>query len=265
MAPRVGTDTKDVATTESGGSINGLPVATSDQLVNFAFINARAMDIVRENLGGQTMTAADFERIKFPTGGGKFWTMPSLDGDGKPTKEIIGIVLMYRSMRQYWEKEFTGEGAPPDCICRDLTVGVGVGTPGGDCSKCPLNEWGSGKKSTGKACKEVGALFVMVPGETLPVIVPVPVTSQKNIKKFMLNLSSKNIRYPHTILGLGLIQDKSKGDKDGKGGGIEYSMIKPRLIAILPKDAEAQINTYIAEFKAAMSNATISQQDATAH
>lgn len=231
---------------------NGFPLATKEDLEGFAFMDAGALDVVKENLGGQNISPSDFERLKFPTGGGQSWEVFGLDGESEPTKSIDGVVLMNKTIRVYWASEYTGEGAPPDCTSRDLKTGVG--TPGGNCATCPYAQWGSDPKGgEGQACKTVGALFVMKPGEQLPIIVPVPVASVKAVRKFMLGLSSKNIKYSNAIIGIGLEPAQNKK-------GIKYSKIKPRLIAVLPEEAKNQIDEYIKAFRRAMDDATVTRE-----
>jgi len=225
-------------------------IATVEDLSAFMFMDSNALDIVKENLGGQEMSAGDFERMKFPSGGAQNWEIIGLNGEAEAVKEIPGIILMYRTSRVYWEKEFTGEGAPPDCQSNDLMAGNG--NPGGSCATCPYAQWDSGKNG-GQACKTIGTLFMLKPGESVPVVVPVPVASLKLFKKFMLGLSSHKIRYSNAIVGIGLSQDQNST-------GIKYSKIKPRLISVLPDEAKEQIGKFIAAFKNSMDKATVSRE-----
>jgi hypothetical protein len=230
-----------------------LPIAKPEDLDNFAFVDDNAMEVVRENLGGQDMSPSDFEKLKFPTGGGQSWEVFGLDGEPQSVKSIDGIVLMNKTIRVYWADEFTGEGTPPDCQSKDLITGVG--TPGGLCATCPYAQWESDPKGGGgQACKTVGTLFVMRPGEMLPVIVPVPVASVQPLKKFMLSLSSKNIKYSNAIISIGLEQAQNKK-------GIRYSKLKPKLIAVLPDEAKEQIDRYIKAFRESMNRVTVSRED----
>ena len=225
----------------AGSNKSMLPVATGEMLQEYAFIDENALDIIRENLGGQSISPSDFERIKFPTGGGQSWEICGIDGDTESVKAIEGIVLMNKTTRVFWQDAFTGAGAPPDCQSKDLISGQG--NPGGLCATCPYAKWGSDQKGgDGQACKTVGTLFVMKPGENLPIVVPVPVASVTPLKKFMLKLSSMNTKYSNAILSLGLepMQNKS---------GIKYSRIKPKVIAVLPDEAKEQIDKYIKKFQ----------------
>lgn len=232
---------------------NNLPITTLEALNDFAFIDEHALDVVRENLGGQQMSPSDFDRIKFPAGGAQSWEVSGLDGDTESVKSIDGIVLMYKTNRSFWRDEFTGAGAPPDCQSKDLITGQG--NPGGNCATCPYAQWNSDPKGgEGQACKISGTLFVMKPGEILPVIVPVPVASVKIVKKFMLGLSSKNIKFSNAVIGLGLSPAQNKK-------GIKYSEIKPRLISVLPDGAKTQIDAYIDAFRASMNAVTVARED----
>lgn len=246
-------ENKNEVAVHGSEATSGLPIASNDLLNHFAFINSNALDVMRENLGGQNISASDFEKIKFPTGGGQAWEISSIDGDSEMVKSIEGIVLMNKTTRTYWADEYSGAGAPPDCCSRDLITGQG--NPGGQCATCPYAQWGSDPKGgEGQACKVVGTLFVMKPGETLPIIVPVPVASVQAVKKFMLKLSSSNIKYSNAILSIGLEQAQSKK-------GIKYSRIKPKLVAILPDKAKEQIDEYIRQFRSAMVSATVTRSD----
>jgi hypothetical protein len=230
-----------------------LPVATQESLKGYAFLDEHALDIVRENLGGQAMSPSDFERIKFPTGGGLAWEVCGIDGDTESVKAIEGIVLMNKTTRVFWQDEFSGAGAKPDCQSSDLISGRG--NPGGLCATCPYSKWGSDPKGgDGQACKTVGTLFVIKPGEMLPIVVPVPVASVGPLKKFMVKLSSMNTKYSNAILSLGLEQMQTKK-------GIKYSRIKPKVLGVLPEAARAQIDEYIKAFKNDMNAVQLAKED----
>lgn len=229
-----------------------MPLATQEDLQTFSFMDAGALDVVRENLGAQQISPSDFERIKFPTGGGQFWEVTRLDGETDMVKSIQGIILMHRTERSYWQREYSGEGAPPDCRSRDLITGNG--TPGGLCATCPFSQWDSAPKGGGQACKVHGTLFVLQPEEMLPIIIPVPVASVTPFKKFMLNLASKGIKYSHVIFSLELEPMTNKG-------GIKFARLKPRAVTILPDAAKKQIDEYIKAFRSQMEAVQLNQQD----
>jgi hypothetical protein len=225
------------------------PLATLEDLEPYSFMDASSLEAVRENIGGQILTPADFTRIKFPSAGSQFWELPNLEGDLEPVKAIQGIVLMRRDTRVYWTKEYDGERIPPDCSSDDCITGKG--TPGGLCATCPNSQWESDPKGGGgQACKAVGIQFVMVAGDALPIIIPVPPTSLQPVKKFMLGLSSKKLRYYDCILSFNLEQAQNKG-------GIKYSRIKLKLVSVLPELAREQIQAYKTSFSAAFAKVKV--------
>lgn len=234
------------------GASNGVhQVATQEDLSAYSFIDSGAMELIQENLGAEGLSASDFERMKFPSGGGLAWQITDLSGKKKSVDTIDGIILMYKTQHVYWKDEYTGAGTPPDCQSRDLITGYG--DPGGSCATCPLSQWESGKNG-GKACKKVGVLVMMKPGEMLPVLIPVPVKSVDVVKKFLLKLTTQGIKYFHSIVSIGLQQDKNKK-------GIEYSKIDPQFVAVLPDEAKVQIDAYKKMLFGALSSVSVNQED----
>ena len=232
-----------------------LPLVTYDALKNYAFMNKELMEILEENLAGQTFSPSDFERIKFPSSGTLFWQVPDLSGDMTPVKELVGMVIMQKYGRVYWQNEFkAGENVPPDCSSTDNIQGIG--NPGGLCATCPYAQWGSKTGSNAQACKQVGILFLVRSAQGMPILVPVPPTSLKPVKQFMLKMTSEGVKVSHAIVGLGLELATSKGGK-------EYSVIKPKVLSILPEAAEPLVDDYIAKFRRSFDSAvsTLNQGD----
>src|SRR5262245_43918980 len=94
---------------------------------------------------------ADLTRITTTPGGSPMWMFETIAG---PTAmpALTGIITFVRNERKYWSQPLAGENSrqPPDCASLDGVVGIG--TPGGECLHCPLNQFGSEGK--GKACGE---------------------------------------------------------------------------------------------------------------
>ena len=204
------------------------------------------VDTVRENVGGD-LSAADFERIRVPSGGGQFWEIDTLDGP-VPTKAIEGVLIYARDARAYWEHgmdEGVG-GSPPDCSSDDGETGIG--SPGGTCSVCPMNKFGSkiaadGKPSNGKACKQTRDLFILRKGEVLPSLIQAPPGSLKNVRTFFVRLAVRNRPYTSVVLSLALEQATQKG------GGNKYSRIVPTVLAQLEGEEFARVKAYAAAMR----------------
>jgi hypothetical protein len=190
----------------------------SVSLATIAALNAdmaAVQAVIDENLGSGGLSQFDLQRIKMPNADSPFYTITDLDGE-IAVKEVRCVVLFQRDIRTYWRSSIddTGGGSPPDCHSFDSKVGIG--DPGGDCASCPLNQFGSAAKGTGKACKEVRQLFILREGSesVLPEVFSVPPTSLQAARKFALNLGGRGIPVSSVITEIGLAKKRSKGGQN---------------------------------------------------
>jgi hypothetical protein len=114
----------------------------------------------------------------------------------------------------FWDKGLDdgAGGSPPDCSSPDGDAGIGWNrTEEGEerydvdgtqtwigshnCETCALNQFGSADKGDGKACKEVRMLFLLQPGEILPMAVALPPTSLRPATAYFLRLAQRGISY----------------------------------------------------------------------
>lgn len=169
--------------------------------------------ILAESLNpGEQLDVFALPTIKLPAGGGLAWTLP----DGEIAKELSGVIIDRHVVRAYWDVSFdeSGGGGPPDCSSLDNLTGQG--DPGGDCVKCPFNEWGSGKDNA-KACRQITRLYLLRDGDLLPTLVPLPPSSFQASQKYVVSLAAGGKSYYGLRTRIGLAQTKS-------GGGITYSL-----------------------------------------
>ncbi len=110
----------------------------------------------------------------------------------------------------------------------------GIGEPGGACDDCPLNEFGSGKNDTGKACKEKRLLFMVRESDLMPIVVGAPPGSLKAIKQYLMRL---RVPYWQAVTSLKLQKTKNSA-------GINYAEIVPRLVGTLPPESRDRIKAY---------------------
>jgi len=186
-------------------------------------------DIIKTNLGGQ-LNVGDLDRIKIPSGGGSNWEVQTLDGE-ESVKAIEGVIIYFQYQNAYWAQSIdeTGGGDPPNCFAKDSLYGIG--DPGGDCLTCPFNKFGSDRNGgKGKECKNMAVLFVLQKGMVLPVVLMLPPTSVKVIRKYMTNLSAAGLSYYNVMSSFEL--DKTKNEK-----GTPYSVVKPKSVDINPGGA----------------------------
>lgn len=175
----------------------GKAVALSATVASYPALSsdpAKALAVLRENMGGEKLTEFDLERIKVPSGGGNFWEVPSIDGP-TPQKTIEGIVVLTKNVRAYWPLalEEGGGNDPPQCTSADSVIGVG--DPGGACETCPYSQFGSARDGRGQACKQMRQLFILTESGVLPLVLTLPPTSLANARKYFMRLASAQGRY----------------------------------------------------------------------
>jgi hypothetical protein len=183
------------------------------------------------NLGQMQLSPFDFARITIPTGGGTQWSLQTLEGD-KMEAEIQGIIVVAQDARSYFKLPFGAEERrPPDCSSRDGVTGIG--NPGGECAKCPLNQWDTKPGPTGltrgKACREGKQLFLVRGNEILPELLQLPPTSLKACRQYLLRLTGSGYPYYGVVTAITLERTKS-------GGGVAYSEARFRFLRRLSND-----------------------------
>jgi hypothetical protein len=177
------------------------------------------VEMLKENMGAEQLTAQDLNRITVPTGGSTMWMINTVEGE-EPHKEVEGVVMLTQSVNAYWKEPFddTGGGTPPDCVARDGLTGIG--DPSGDCLTCPLAKFESAKdgKGRGKACTQSRLVYIVPKDEILPTVIKVPPTSLANARKYLFGLTSKRQAIHSVYTKLTLETDKSADN-------IKYSKI----------------------------------------
>jgi hypothetical protein len=216
------------------------------------------LQIIRDNIGGQ-IGAFDLDRCKVPAGGGTMWELPTLEGY-KETKEIHGVIVHFSNPRAYWKENFedSGGGTPPDCSSTDGYLGHG--DPGGDCTECPLAQFGSApakgdKPSRGQACKQMRFLFLARPGSIIPLLIVAPPTSLKELKQYFMRLAGEMVNFASVITELTLIKDKN-------ADGITYSRIVPRMVKRLDGAEFKRVKEYADALRGSFMTITPDYEDA---
>jgi len=220
---------------------------TISPFVVFGTPVAEIRDAVVANLGEGEMSAAHFERIKIPAGGGTAWTIQSLDGE-EIEKELSGIIVAWRDTRAYWSvpMEQSDGNMPPDCYSLDARTGVGK--PGGDCHKCAFAQFGSDPKGEGQACKLVRQLFLLREENLLPEIVSLPASSVKPARQYFMRLASKAVPCYSLITKIGL-------EKTKNAQGIVYSRATFASGGRLTPEQAARVKEYAAMLQPFLENA----------
>ncbi len=172
-----------------------------------------SIDIIKQNLKNQPLSFQLFDTVKAPSGGSTVFTVPGISGD-EIEKSITGIILDYATPRAYWETADPVEGTPPTCYSTNSIVS----TNGKACNSCPFNTFGSRNgESLAKACKESVSLFMLRPGNIMPIIVRIPVSSKVIFQRYLTRLIGK-------MLPLSGVVTKITLDKTTNKAGQPYSV-----------------------------------------
>lgn len=224
---------------------------------NFRALSVPAKQLVAtlsNNLGGQSLRVHDLDRIKVPSGGATVWEVPGLKGT-QAEKVIEGIILHSKDARSYWKDKFgSGEGnQPPDCTSADMASGVG--SPGGDCLRCPFAQFGSaiddkGKPGKGQACQHRKLLLFLRQEDMIPMLISVPASSVKLAQKYFLRLAGAALPYQAVTTQLRLTKTKN-------ASGIDYAQIDFAMGRELKEDEVAKAMTIGQALKEAFDRAKV--------
>jgi hypothetical protein len=197
----------------------------------------RIREAIAANLGDDGLSATDFERIKIPAGGGLAFTIQTLNGE-ESVKELTGIIVDWRDRRAYWKltMEQSDGNTAPDCYSPDARVGIG--TPGGECSKCEFAQFGSDSNG-GQACKLSRELWILRENKILPEIVSLPPTSIKQVRQYLARLAAEVIPFYGAITKTSL--EKTKNTQS-----IVFSRATFALAGRLTPEQTAHIKKYAA-------------------
>jgi hypothetical protein len=199
---------------------------------------AEMLDVLAENLGGETLTARDLPRISMPAGGGLTWEMPLGNGDVEPVKTLTGIIVHFQRTHSYWPPSQAG-GTPPICSSIGPEIrAIGVGDPGGPCKTCPHNLFATkvrddGSEGDGKACTERENWFLLVEDRPLPIVVSLSPGSLNAAKEYRVDtLGAVGKRLSSVVTEIGLATTVNKA-------GQKFSYAVPREVGSL-SPAEAK-------------------------
>lgn len=195
-------------------------------------------DIVSGEMDG---LAASFERIKIPAGGMTMFEIPG-DNPDEPenVKEFSAVILYHHPLFAYYKDKYTGGSNPPDCGSFDGVIGEG--TPGGECAKCPYNQFGSGENGA-KACKNRRRIYLLREGEIFPMILSLPTGSLKDFSRYLMRQLSKGNKSNMVVTRFSL-------KKATNNSGIAYSQAQFALDRKLTAEEYALVSAMSDQVKA---------------
>lgn len=213
-------------------------------------------DLLREALGGESLAFKDLDRIKFPSGGGTTFEVPTLDGE-IAAKELRGVIIHRATRRAYWpfpleERPDDDDGRPH---CASVDGWEGVGSPGGDCTACPFNEFGTDVKGgPGKACKETRQLFMLTENDLLPLVITIPPGSLANVKDYFMRLLRAQLKPSDVVTTITLTKEKN-------AAGIGFARATLKAGERVSPEARERIKAYTEAMSPAMEQAATVKQE----
>lgn len=208
-------------------------------------------EIVKENLSD--LGRIQFERVKMPSGGGLSFEVSDENGNPVTVAEITGIILDRYPVNAFWPDRFAGASNPPQCVAMDGREGVG--NPGGLCARCPNNQWGSDEDGRGKACKNLHRIYVLPPGDIMPLLIALPPTSLANFNAYMLRLTSK-AKKPYWA-----VMTKIRLEKATSAQGITYSKAVFSKVGDVPAEKLLDLKAYVESLKPLMRSVEVQAAD----
>jgi hypothetical protein len=218
----------------------------------YAVVKAGAtgiQELIQENLGTDSIDIYQLDQVKMPSGGSTTWIVPSIEGD-KDERVIEGVIAYWHLDKAFWRErmEESGGGSAPDCrgVLVDqgnFKVWHGVGDPGIFCDGCPMNVFpeGGGRKP----CKDMARLYVLRPGDVMPLVITLSPASIKPLQQYMRRLTTNGMQYWTVVTKLALNRTENKG-------GIKYAEFAPTYAGQASVDARPTLTAYKNMLKASV-------------
>lgn len=142
-------------------------------IANKDLINAS----LTEDVQGLNLT---FPKVKVPSGGATTFEIDTGDSENpEMVKELRCVIIVNQPAYSLFKEAYNGESRLPDCYSSDGKTGVG--DPGGDCAKCPFNQFGPDGT---KKCKNKRALYLVFENQLFPSVLLLPTGSLQNFTKY---------------------------------------------------------------------------------
>ena len=180
------------------------------------------------------------DRVKWPGAGATAFELPGDDEDGELTKELRGVIVYHHPAFSYYREKYSGGNQPPDCGSFDGKVGIGC--PGGRCTDCYYNRFGSGEGNS-KACKNRRLVYLLQEGELFPVMLSVPTGSLREFSQSAKRQLSRGRKLSDIITRITLKKATSTS-------GIVFSQAVFTMERVLSPEERSAIAHVIADAKA---------------
>lgn len=190
----------------------------------------------QEEVGGTILY-----RAKIPSGGAKSFEIVTGNDDTDTTvQKLVGVVIHSQKCNARFDEDT--RGLPPVCASSDGVIGL-EGDVEHVCADCPFNRFKTAKKGTGKACKNMIRLYMMVEGSPIPIVVSLPPTSIEGWRNYRLGvLGPRQLKPYEVVTELSLTAETNRA-------GDRYSVVRPKLIGRLSDADKANAAFFASGFQ----------------
>lgn len=158
--------------------------------------------------------------------------------DDSKRAEFTGIILQKQFCNAYWKDSFdkSGGGTPPDCSSLDaITPDYNSPEVQSDkCAKCAQNKFGSGDKGSGKACKNMCRVHILLKDSPTPNRLTLSPANLSPIADYISKVSLAGFPFQLVETTFSLKPTTNKG-------GIEYSEVVLKKGRLISDKGEADI------------------------
>ena len=175
----------------------------------FPMLAAGHLDTVATLL--ETVSRFELLPIQTPQGGGLLWQFPGLHGEVEGAATFDAVICVIKGkQKKFWEyglDDEEGQRGPPQCVSVDSINGYG--DPGGECTPCPNNAWGSAERGKGRRCQDHALAYLFREGGRMPHLLSIPATSLKSMGRYMMEVADRGLNLYQVTTRLGLEAAKS--------------------------------------------------------
>ncbi|MDR1600149.1 MAG: hypothetical protein LBS11_09840 [Oscillospiraceae bacterium] len=118
------------------------------------------------------------------------------------------MILYHHPLLCYYKTKYTGGNNPPDCGSFDGETGIG--DPGGECKRCPLNQFDSGENGS-NVCKQRRQIYLLREGEVFPMLLSLPTGSLGMFTRYIKRFLGKDRKTNSAVTRFTLKKETSKG------------------------------------------------------
>jgi hypothetical protein len=138
------------------------------------------------------------ENFKLPRAKSTSTGFELIEGE-QPIMEIEGVIIHTKKTNVYYSKPYNpAELTAPDCFSLDgfepdKSITIPVSTK---CKGCPMAEFGSNSMKSGKACRNLKPMYLLLSDESImPRQLTVAPTSLKAANQYLMDLTERGISY----------------------------------------------------------------------